>query len=130
MGYTPAEILDFWRELLSQNCMGIEIGSSMSDLFESNLSERAKHRLTCYQLLVITLWKLRAKHVPTALSRKAGCNWRIFADEVVRYARYSSEASQESSYEDGDYWKEPKLPTIEDRAYGGYSIDEIKEVSR
>ncbi len=89
MGYTFPEMKDFFRDLL-----------------DKLTSDRTQN-------LVELLWRIRCKRVPTALSGRAGCSWRTFADEAQRYARF--DVSSEGPTDDPRYWREPHLPTESER---------------
>ena len=60
----------------------------------------------------IELWRMRTERVPTALSGRAGCNWRTFADEARRFVRHAGREVRtgDDRKEHEEYWKEPVLP--------------------
>lgn len=101
MGYTAAEIKDFVKEVESS----FELERS-----GKNRNVRRGSYESAEAALAIRLWKIRQERVPTALSGRAGCNWRGFQDEAARYRR---EAAGVPHRGDNKYWDEPPLPDPE-----------------
>jgi hypothetical protein len=104
MAYSVSELEDYFRNLVNDH------------LIMNN-----KYMLTCRPMLETLLWRIRAENVPNALSNRAGCNWRVFADETVRYARYSSNLKP---IIDNRYWQEPILPVCSKRTMKGLKFPE------
>jgi hypothetical protein len=96
MGYTQPEIDEFCSVLHYELEQSRTEGGGDGALAKSN------------SMLEMKLWEIRATRVPTALSGRFGCNWRVFADEARRYAR-------PPIIESAPYWEEPNLPKWEER---------------
>ena len=91
MGYCMEELRTIFKDILKA-------------LNDSNRDWAGRER----GQLWVELWKIRTSKVPVAMSGAAGASWRVFQEEVRRYARFAPGGELRPS--DETYWDQPEIP--------------------